>query len=59
MGEAGAWSYIILAFLVTLGLLFSVVLFFSNDKLPSKCLASVIFCFSVVGANSLFESSVR
>jgi AraC-like DNA-binding protein len=51
MGEAGAWSYIILAFLATLGLLFSVVLFFSNDKLPSKCLAGVIFCLSVLGAN--------
>jgi AraC-like DNA-binding protein len=51
MGEAGAWSYIILAFMATIGLLFSIVLFFSNDKLPSKCLASVIFCFSVVGVN--------
>ena len=51
MGEAGAWSYIILAFIATVGLLFSIVLFFSNDKLPSKCLASVIFCFSVIGVN--------
>jgi AraC-like DNA-binding protein len=51
MGEAGAWSYIILAFIATIGLLFSIVLFFSTDKLPSKCLASVIFCFSVIGVN--------
>jgi AraC-like DNA-binding protein len=51
MGEAGAWSYIILAFIATVGLLFPIVLFFSNDKLPSKCLASVIFCFSVIGVN--------
>jgi len=51
MGEGGAWSYILLAFMATIGLLFSIVLFFSNDKLSSKCLASVIFCISVIGVN--------
>ena len=52
MGEAGAWSYILVSFLATLGLLFSAQLFFSRENaLPSKSLAAVLFCFSIIGVN--------